>query len=271
MKYGFVIPPWPARTAVDFAAEAEQTGWDGFFLANIPWADDAWVTLAGAAMRTTRIRLGTMLTPLSCFKPWRLAAETATLDQLSNGRVILSVGLGAPDTGFDAFGEATDRRTRAELVDEGLEIVNGLWTGKPFAFTGKHYTIDARRIDFRITPPVQRPRIPIWVVGAWPRPRSMARVARCDGLLPYVKPRGEQGRSATPDDVREMRAWVAAHRTPTTPFDVVIEGRTPGDAPDAAAEILRPWEDAGATWWIEALWGEPDDVFRARMRQGPPV
>ena len=93
MKYGFVIPPWPVNPVVDFAVEAEDAGWDGFILSNTPWADDAWICLAEAAMRTSRIRLGTLLTPVSCFKPWRLAAETATLDQLSGGRVILSIGL----------------------------------------------------------------------------------------------------------------------------------------------------------------------------------
>ena len=271
MRYGFVLEPRPATTIADFAVEAEQVGWDGLFLANTPWADDAWISLAGAAARTKRIRLGTLLTPLSCFKPWRLAAETTTLDQLSNGRVILSIGLGAPDTGFAAFGEATDRRVRAELVDEGLEIITRLWAGEDFVHRGKHYAVDARKLHFRLSPPIQKPRIPIWVVGAWPRPKSMSRAARCDGLLPYVKPKGKSGRSATPDDIREMRDWVEARRTLETPFDVVIEGRTPGDAPDAALETLRPWAEAGATWWIESLWGEKDpQTWWDRMRQGPP-
>jgi alkanesulfonate monooxygenase SsuD/methylene tetrahydromethanopterin reductase-like flavin-dependent oxidoreductase (luciferase family) len=271
MKYGFVVPPWPVNQIVDFAVEAEEAGWDGFFLSNVPWADDAWISLAGAAMRTSRIRLGTLLTPVSCFKPWRLAAETATLDHLSGGRVILSVGLGAPDTGFAAFGEATGRRQRAELVDEGLDIVTRLWAGERFAHHGKHYTIDTRKVPFMLTPPVQAPRIPIWIVGAWPRPRSMRRVARYDGLLPYVKPKGKPGRSADADDIREMRLWIEARRELATPLDVVIEGRTPGDDAGAGLEQVTPWSEAGATWWIESLWGEKaEETWWERMRQGPP-
>src|SRR5512143_1083575 len=127
MKYGFILPHGDARTAADVAYEAEQAGWDGFFVWEPVWGIDAWVSLTAAAMRTERIRLGTMLSPISRMRPWKLASETATLDNLSNGRVILSVGLGAPDSGFESFGEVTDRKTRAELMDEALDIVTGLW------------------------------------------------------------------------------------------------------------------------------------------------
>ena len=126
MKFGFVLPKGDARTAAEFAYQAEAAGWDGFFVWEPVWGIDAWVSLAAAAMRTQRIRLGTMLSPLSRMRPWKLASETATLDNLSGGRVILSVGLGAVDTGFEAFGEVIDRTTRAELLDEGLEILLGL-------------------------------------------------------------------------------------------------------------------------------------------------
>src|SRR5512137_3126801 len=111
MKYGFVLPYGDARIAADFAQAAEAAGWDGFFVWEPVWGNDAWVMLTAAAMCTERIRLGTMLTPLSRMKPWKLASETATLDNLSNGRLILSVGLGATDTGFAEFGEETDRKT----------------------------------------------------------------------------------------------------------------------------------------------------------------
>ena len=132
MRCGFVLPFGDARTAADFAHEAEQAGWDGFFVWEPVWGIDAWVALTAAAMRTERIRLGTLLTPLSRMRPWKLASETVTLDHLSGGRVILSVGLGAIDTGFEAFGEVTDRKTRAELLDEGLDILTGLWRRQPF-------------------------------------------------------------------------------------------------------------------------------------------
>ena len=95
MKYGFVLPSGDARTAADMARIAEQDGWDGFFVWEPVWGNDAWVCLTAAAMVTERIRLGTMLTPISRMRPWKLASETATLDNLSGGRVILAVGLAA--------------------------------------------------------------------------------------------------------------------------------------------------------------------------------
>lgn len=270
MKYGFVLPSGDARAAADMARAAEGAGWDGFFVWEPVWGIDAWVCLTAAAMVTERIRLGTMITPVSRMRPWKLAGETATVDNLSGGRVILSVGLGAIDVGFDAFGEVTDRKTRAELLDEGLDILTGLWRGQPFSYEGTHYKI--KPTEFMLPPPpIQQPRIPIWVVGAWNRPKSMARVLKYDGILPNtMTPEGDH-RPLTADDVREIKAYVEANRTETTPFDIVVEGVTPGDKPDEAAEIIRGWADAGATWWIEALWNaDSAEAVWARVRQGPP-
>jgi hypothetical protein len=274
MKYGIVLPCGDARIAADFAYDAEQAGWDGFFVYETAWGIDAWVSLTAAAMRTERIRLGTDLTPLSRMRPWKLASETATLDNLSGGRVILAVGLGAIDTGFAEFGEVTDRKTRAELLDEGLDILTGLWRGQPFSYDGKHYQI--KPCSFQPPPPpVQQPRIPIWTVGAWPRPKSMRRVLRCDGILPDVIGDDGQRRDLAPDDLRAIGDFVASNRAETTPFDIVMEGETPGDDPAEASAIVRKWADAGATWWIESRWQVPRDaeglrVVRERIRQGPP-
>jgi hypothetical protein len=274
MKYGFVLPCGDARTAADFAYDAEQAGWDGFFVWEPVWGIDAWVALTAAAMRTERIRLGTDLTPLSRMRPWKLASETATLDNLSNGRVILAVGLGAIDTGFTEFGEVTDRKTRAELLDEGLDILNGLWRGQPFSYDGKHYQIKPTEF-MPPPPPVQQPRIPIWTVGAWPRPKSMQRVLRCDGILPVVMGGDRQWSDVTPDAIREIRSFVEANRTEPGPFDIVMEGETPGDNADQAAAIVGGWADAGATWWVETRWELPRDaeglkIARERVLQGPP-
>jgi alkanesulfonate monooxygenase SsuD/methylene tetrahydromethanopterin reductase-like flavin-dependent oxidoreductase (luciferase family) len=272
MKYGFVLPGGDARTAADYAHAAELVGWDGFFVSEPVWGVDAWVSLTAAAMRTSTILLGTMITPVSRMRPWKLASETATLDNLSHGRVILSVGLGALDAGFEAFGEVTDRKTRSELLDEGLDILTGLWRGQPFNYDGKHYKV--KETTFSVPPPpVQQPRIPIWVVGAWPREKSMQRTLRYDGLLPNVI--GDDGHvrmgPPTLDELRQISAYVAAHRTQTTPFDIVIEGSTPGDDRAKAAAQVQTWEEAGATWWIEADWTAPEPAkVLARIKQGPP-
>jgi hypothetical protein len=269
MKYGFVFPGGDARAAAEYAREAEAAGWDGFFVPDAVWWIDPWVSLAAVAMSTERILMGTMITPVSRRRPWKLASETATLDRLSNGRVILSVGLGAIDSGFDAFGEVTDRKTRAELLDEGLEIITGLWKGQPLKYKGRHYQITPHTFP-PSPPPVQQPRIPIWVVGAWPREKSMRRVLRYDGLLPTVM--NEQGKHIEPtlEHIREMKAYIEEHRTEKTPFDIVAGGVTPGDKPKKAAATVQTWIDAGATWWLESNWSASEKGVIKRIQQGPP-
>ncbi|MEI8167619.1 MAG: LLM class flavin-dependent oxidoreductase [Chloroflexales bacterium] len=275
MRYGFVMPFGDARLAAELAACAERTGWDGFFVWEPVWGWDAWVSLTAAAMRTERIRLGTMLTPLSRMRPWKLASESANLDQLSGGRVTLAVGLGAPDTGFANFGEVTERKTRAALLDEGLTILTGLWRGEPFAFTGQHYTVDTAGLPVGGAPSLQQPRIPIWVVGAWPSERSLERVLRYDGLIPAARGSDGQMRQVTPEELRETLAYVAAQRTATTPFEVVVEGTTRGDDSLADRATLAPWRAAGATWWLETMWATPATgdgatAVRRRVEAGPP-
>ncbi|MCY3719971.1 MAG: LLM class flavin-dependent oxidoreductase, partial [Anaerolineaceae bacterium] len=257
MKRGFVLPGGDATLAADLAREAELAGWDGFFVWEPVWGVDAWVCLTAAAMRTERIRLGTMLSPLSRMRPWKLAGESATLDRLSGGRVILTVGLGATETGFEAFGEVTDRRTRAELLDEGLEIVTGLWRGQPFSWQGKHYQV--RETDFAPPPPpLQQPRIPIWVVGVLGSKRSMRRALKYDGLLPQVLKQGADGRrqaeQAGVGDLREYMPRIPARGPSAGAWDVIVEGETPGADPVAAAATLAAWRAAGATWWLETMW-----------------
>ena len=288
MRYGFVIPGGDVRAFPALAREAETAGWEAVFLPDCIAIDaaldpaagigfDPWVALTAIAAATEGIRLGPMITPLSRRRPWKVARETATLDILSGGRLILPVGLGAlDDQGFAGVGEPTERATRAQLLDEALDILAGLWSGEPFSYTGRHYHLDT--MTFRPTP-IQRPRIPVWVVGAWPRERSMARVARWDGLLPNKL--GEDGthQPTTPADLAAMRAYIAEHRTASTPFDIVMEGETPGGDPARAAAIVRPFAEAGATWWLESFWtprparegyADPLDAVRARISAGPP-
>ena len=273
LKFGMVSPFGEARIAADLAHEAELAGWDGLFLGEAIWHNDAWVALAAAAMRTERIRLGTMLSPMPLTRPWKLAAESASLDHLSNGRVILSLGVGAVWMGWQAFPDyPTDIRTRAELLDEGIDILSMLYRGKAFDYDGKHYHLKLTAMDEQHypPPPVQQPRIPLWVVGVWPRMKSMRRALRCDGLIPAVMSSSGQFTDVRPEDVAAMKAYIDANRTLTTPFDIVVEGQTYGLERAQQIEKLRSWSEAGATWWLESLWGIERDAVVARVRDGPP-
>jgi alkanesulfonate monooxygenase SsuD/methylene tetrahydromethanopterin reductase-like flavin-dependent oxidoreductase (luciferase family) len=199
-----------------------------------------------------------------------LASETATLDRLSNGRLILAVGLGATDTGFAEFGEVVDRKTRAELLDEGLDIITGLWQGQPFNYNGKHYQVRPYK---RITcpSPVQQPRIPIWVVGAWQREKSMLRAMRWDGLLPAVMKRTGGFVETRPEHIKAIATYIQQNRVEKGPYDIIVEGATPGDNLPRARQIVRAWEEAGATWWLEAMWETSDlDTVSKRITSGPP-
>jgi len=273
MRCGIILTAGDPLTSADLAAEAEAAGWDGVFTWDgiaVGAMDtyDPWVTMAAMAMRTSRVRLGAIVTPPARRRPWKLAREAMSVDRLSGGRLVLPVGLGALDDGaFGNVGEATDRRIRAQRLDETLAILEGLWSGEPFAFEGGHYRFGP--MTFRPTP-VQRPRVPIWVVGAWPAGTSMARALRYDGLLPNVLPAAGTAGALTPELVREMRDWIAARRS-LDGFDIVVEGTTPADDPAAAGEEVRRWRDAGATWWTEADWETGTvDRLRARIAAGPP-
>ncbi len=276
MRYGFVLPGGTAAEQLEHAVLAERAGWDGVFVWEAAYGVDAWTLLAAMAQRTRRVRLGTMLTPLPWRRPWKVASQAVTLDQVSGGRAILAVGSGAVDTELGKTGEETDRRTRAEMLDEGIDLVTGLWEGR-LRFTGRHYQVDleARNDLGTVATPVQRPRIPIWVVGAWPRPKSMRRVLRCVGLLPTCM--DERGfRACTPDDIRAMRAWLEEQGGVRPGFDIVTEGETPADDRAEAGGIVTPWAEAGCTWWLETRWKMPHysaermREVRERLEAGPP-
>ena len=261
MKFGFVIPWADADEVGELAVAAEEHGWDGVFVWEPVWGVDAWISLGLAAARTSKIRLGTMLTPPSRRRPWELASQVATVDRLSDGRVTLSVGLGAPDSGMEAFGEECGRRERAELMDECLDIACGLWQGQPFEYSGRHYQV--RPTEFpAIGNTVQQPRVPVWCVGAIGYPKSMERALRWDGLIPQVLDDGS-ARQATLEELVGIRSEL-----PDDQYDVVIEGVWSEHSPAA-------WADAGATWWLETQW---DAVGQARpalatfdhLRDGPP-
>ncbi len=274
MQYGFVIPNGDVQTVAALAREIEEAGWDGAFYWDGIYVDaatpiyDPWIVMAAMALATERVRIGAMLSPLSRRRPWKVARESVTLDHLSGGRLTMPVGLGATDS-FGPFNEVTDRKERAELLDESLAILTGLWSGQPFGFQGKHYQFP--EVTF-LPAPVQAGGIPLWVVGAWGSERSMARVLRHDGIIPNKLTPDRTHAAIAPDDIRAIREYAAAHRTAATPFEIIAEGTTPTGDPAAAAAQVQPFAEAGATWWIESPWTPPNgpDELRARIRQGPP-
>jgi Luciferase-like monooxygenase len=270
LRYGFLITGGSVHEQTELARMAEAAGWDGVFtwdgihVGDDIEVHDPWVLMSAFAMATERVRLGAIVQPLARRRPWKVARETVTLDHVSRGRFVLIVGLGAvDDSGWGRVGEPPDRRTRAEKLDETLDILTGLWSGEPHGHDGAHYGFAPMRFLPR---PVQRPRIPIWVVGAWPSERSMARVVRYDGLLPNVL----GGAGLTPGLLGEMRDWIGARRS-LDGFEIVVDGTTPADDPAAAADQVRQWTAAGATWWIESDWStfDPADA-RRRVEAGPP-
>ncbi|MGE0883919.1 MAG: LLM class flavin-dependent oxidoreductase [Blastocatellales bacterium] len=282
MKFGFVLEGGEPRRMAELAAEAEAAGWDGVFIGDalsieapgfpaFPWYD-TWIMLAVMAVRTERIKLGTMITAVPRRRPWQLARETGTIDQLSNGRLIFGVGLGAADHdgGFYKVGEPMELKTRAERLDEGLQIINGLWSGKPYSFAGEHYKVDAMTM---LPPPVQNPRPPVWVVGVWPKQKTVERALRWDGIIPQVY-RGKPTDRVSTDDVRKMRQMAAEKRTSNSSFDIIVGGSTPPGKRKKALEMVRPMAEAGASWWLESVWampGDPDGEKKIldRLKAGP--
>lgn len=270
MKFGVVLPDLDARLLASFAQDAEAAGWDAVFTWDgIGGGINPWVALTAVAMATTRLRFGTMLTAPTRRRPWQLASETATLDRLSNGRLILAVGLGAIDTGFDKYGEATERKIRAKRLDESLEIITRLWSAEPFSYKGEHYNL--REVVGQ--KPAQSPRVPIWVVGALGYEKSLNRVARYDGLLPAKLAEDHSLLPVFPDDLKVMKGYIEGKRSNSFPLDVVMEAETPGDDQAKAVEIIQPFVDAGTTWWLESVWDTPWkqgglEGMRQRVKQG---
>jgi alkanesulfonate monooxygenase SsuD/methylene tetrahydromethanopterin reductase-like flavin-dependent oxidoreductase (luciferase family) len=293
MRYGVTVPNFgecfdPRRLA-EMALEAEGAGWDGFFVWDhvqfMPTPTvDPWIALAAIALATQRIRIGPMVTPVPRRRPIKLARETVSLDHLSDGRLILGVGIGGGPWEWDYLGEETDLRTRGAMLDEALDLLTRLWTGQPLLHEGRFYRV---RGDFgpgrpELNPTAflpaarQSPRIPIWVAGTWPHRPPLRRAARWDGVVPLAQDQGRI-RPLTSDEVRDIVAYIQRFRTDDAPFDVVIAGHTD----DADRTLVEQYRDAGATWWLEDLspwsfgWAShgpwPLNAMQARIRQGPPT
>jgi alkanesulfonate monooxygenase SsuD/methylene tetrahydromethanopterin reductase-like flavin-dependent oxidoreductase (luciferase family) len=237
-KRGLFLPPFDElvepRTLADLARRAEASGWDGFFLwdhinytrAEVRAIADVWIVLAAVASATERLRIGPLVTPLSRRRVQKLARETVTLDRLSEGRLTLGVGLGVEGNGeLEPFGEVTDARERARLLDRGLDQLATFWAG-----------------EFQPVP-VQSPRIPVWVAGRWKsRRRPLERAARWDGFFPIQLP-DPAALATIAAEVADLRPDAASE------FDLITE-IAPGDP-------AEPWEAAGATWVLTAFGPEP--------------
>jgi alkanesulfonate monooxygenase SsuD/methylene tetrahydromethanopterin reductase-like flavin-dependent oxidoreductase (luciferase family) len=268
-----------ARTVAAVASAAEDAGWDALFVWDHVVHDkgrrrtfgDPWMLLTAAALATSRIALGTLVTPVARRRPEQLARQVATLDALTGGRVIFAAGLGGPiEDEFGSFGEPTDPAVLAERLDEGLGLLERYWSGEPVTHHGRHYQVE----DVTLLPAsVQRPRPPVWVAGRWPNRRPMRRAARWDGVVPLFAS-ATHGYPPPPDDVRDLTAYVNRHRDGSGPFEIVLGGASPADRAKAH-DLLGPLADAGATWWDERQPIDGADLDRLapvlrRVEQGPP-
>jgi alkanesulfonate monooxygenase SsuD/methylene tetrahydromethanopterin reductase-like flavin-dependent oxidoreductase (luciferase family) len=247
---------------VALAQAAERAGWDGCFIwDHLVYRDpptpaaDPQVTLGAIAATTDRIKIGALLTPLARRRPTKVARETATLDILSNGRLIFGAALGWSGTEeFEDLGESGDARIRADKLDEALLVLKALWTGETVTHEGEHYTV-------RDTQFIPRRDIPIWIGGVWPAKRPFRRAARFDGVFPLLKGQADT-ETMTPEQLSEIVAYTRRHGHPR---DVIIEGNSDGDRAPLADYTDLTWYIEKLGWWR----GTPEEVERT-IRRGPP-
>lgn len=260
------------RLLADLARDAEEAGWDGVFVWDVLSLSlddrpspqvDAWTALAAIAATTRHVRIGPIVEAVARRRPWKLARETVSVDRLSGGRLTLGVGLGAdPDTEFAAFSENPSPRVRAQKLDEGLAVLTKLWSGRPVTHRGRHYKVKSTTFLPR---PQQRPRIPIWVGGAWPNTAALRRARRWDGFIPIHPDWPDE--ALTPEDYRAISAIVKTKRR-TRPFQLGVISTHAGDRPALTVDEARRYADAGVTWWLQSR--DTPRKMRATIRRGPP-
>lgn len=247
------------RAVVRLAQEAEEAGWEALLLWDHlgfvwgPPAADPWVTLGAVAGSTSRLLVGTGVTPVPRRRPHVLAHQVATLDVLSGGRVVFGAGLGGVTSEFESFDEEADARVRGEKLDEGLDVMRRLWSGERVEHRGAHFTVEGVTLAPR---PVQQP-LPIWIGGNSRRART--RAGRFDGW--FADSSDPERMTISPDELAELAATIG--RTDT--FDVIVHGAS--DRADPAA-----YAAAGATWWLEDLFDlrAGFDELLALVAAGPP-
>lgn len=274
MRFGLDVPIGgqyaDPRLLGQLAYEAEQAGWDGFFLqdglAGAHPMVDPWIGLAAVALRTERMRIGVFLTPLPRRRPWEVARQATTIDHLSGGRLIFGGALGHSEIDFTPFGDEWDARVRAEQLDEALEVLTGVWSGEPFSYSGQHYRLEGAQLQPR---PVQSPRIPVWLAAGWPRRRPLRRAARWDGVYLMTNNQATDEWLSV-DDLGAAARFALEERNAAgsdTPFEIAANAiaRSNHD-PQVAA-----FAEAGATWWVELDVDGSADAYRQRIRSGPPA
>lgn len=265
LRAGVWLPPFDAladpRVLADLAGDAEQAGWDGFFLwDHVRWREpvravaDPWIALAAVAMATDRLQIGPMVTPLARRRPVKVARETATLDRLSRGRLVLGVGLGSDRFGgeYSRTGEAVDDPVRAAMLDESLAVLHTAWTGNPVRHSGTHYLVD----DITFQPTPVHGRIPVWVAAFPGSRRPLRRAAGHDGFFPV--------NLTSPDQLAEALAAIEEIRGGPDPDYQVAVPLEPGTDPTG-------YVAAGATWWLTELDPHSLDLQHVRgfVRAGP--
>ena len=278
MKFGLMLPNkgrhyGDPEVLLALAVTAEEAGWQGFFLwdhigggGDSPTIDP-WVCLGAIASQTKKMKIGTMITPLSRRRPWKVAREIVTLDHLSQGRMVLGVGLGdMVNKDFKNLGEVSGPRTRGEMLDESLEIIAGLQSGRPLNFYGKHYQV--KEALFK-PPSLQNPHIPVWVASHWPFKRPLRRAARWDGVLP----RHWNSGPITPQVIGEIKEYISRYRTSDAPFDIIKYGLTEGKDFSKDRALVSEYEVAGATWWIDEIFSGRGSLkkIKQRISVGPPA
>lgn len=265
--------PVDVADLVEYAITAEDAGWDGVFLSDsITWGyTDPWTCLAGIATRTESLRLGTWITPIPRRQPWQLAHNLATLDHLSDGRVLLGGGLGTPSEHTTFESEPTTENL-GEKYDEALDIIDGLWQGDSFSYRGDHYSVDELELA---NPPKQDPRIPFVLGGWWPNKKPFQRAARWDGIMPNWPamteagegPQGEQATGTVEEELRDMLEYY--HGLTDEPGEIVL----PLEPAGASEPYRDTCKELGVTWFLDTNSFEPEEYEQniERIHEGPPT
>ena len=229
----------PIPTLVEAARTVERLGFDGFFLGDHPVRHpDPWTCLAAIARETSRVMLGSVVNCVYYRNPAYLARLAADLDHLSNGRLMLGLGIGWDQSEFAAlsvpFRSVPERQAG---LDEAMIIIEGVWGNEPYSFSGDYFSVESMQVR---PAPLQRLRPPLMIAGGGERTtlRQVARFADASnfGATQTV------GGAATPDDIRHKFAVLQRH----------------------CEEVERPYDEILRTYFTGWLIMAPDEATLTR-------